>query len=150
MSDDYVVIVPRDPRHVPTREVQERVTALLRQIAPQAASVTVEAFAQVRFFNCGQNFKRVECPECSSEVTDWWRNRMDDDYRDGGFRLELYKTPCCGALVTLNDLIYDWPQAFGSFTWTVMNPNIGELTQPEGAALAAAAGAPLVVVRQRI
>jgi len=30
--------------------------------------------------------------------------------------------------VTLNDLEYDWPQAFGRFSWEVRNPDMGELT----------------------
>ena|SRR5450631_717952 len=151
MSDHSIVIVPRDPSFVPTDEQQQRVVGVLNRIAPAAESVTVEASPEVRFFDCGQNFEGLSCPHCESEISvEWWQDRMDDDTDGSGFRLGTYETPCCEALVTLNELIYDWPQAFGRFCWTVQNPNIGELTDAAKTELEVVAGFALVPIQQHV
>ncbi|NZD50784.1 hypothetical protein [Rhizobium leguminosarum] len=36
--------------------------------------------------------------------------------------------PCCGATVSLNDLRYVWPAAFGRFALEAHNPGIGDTT----------------------
>jgi len=75
---------------------------------------------------------------------------MNDGVLDGVFRLAHYRLPCCGSSVTLNDLEYDWPQAFGRFRWEVRNPNKGELVTSDRMAIEAAAGVPLVFVYKRL
>jgi hypothetical protein len=151
MSDDYILVIPRDPRYVPTLPVQRRVVELLAQLAPGAEDITAETSEEIRFFDCGENFERIGCPKCAGEIDlEWWHARMDADAQEGGFRLARYSLPCCGASVTLNDLEYDWPQAFGRFLWEVRNPDIGELTRAIRAELEVAADAPLVFVRQRL
>jgi hypothetical protein len=53
---------------------------------------------------------------------------MDEDYDyDNGFRLGKHSTPCCNALYTLHDLVYEWPQGFGRFALEARNPGIGKL-----------------------
>jgi hypothetical protein len=151
MSDHFIIVVPRDPRLVPTDEVRRRVVLMLNRIAPSAENVTAEVSPQVQFFDCGQNFSRQLCPRCSAEISiDWWQERMNDDYDGIGFRLDSYETPCCAKSVNLNELIYDWPQAFGRFSWTVQNPNIGELTDATKLELEAVAGFALVAIRQHV
>jgi hypothetical protein len=151
MSDHFIVVVPCDPRLVPTDEVQRRVVGALSRIAPSAERVTAYASPQVQFFDCGQNFEKVSCPHCTCEIgIDWWQERMSDDTDGVGFRLDSYETPCCAKSVNLNDLIYDWPQAFGRFSWTVQNPHIGELTDAAKLELEAIAGFALVPINQRV
>jgi hypothetical protein len=151
VSDHFIVVVPRDPRLVPTDEVQRRIVGVLNRIAPSAENVMAEVSPQVQFFDCGQNFQRVSCPHCSSEIgVDWWQERMDDDADGIGFRLDSYGAPCCAKSVNLNELIYDWPQAFGRFGWTVQNPNIGELTDAAKLELEAAAGFGLMLIQQHV
>ena len=151
MSDDFIRVIPRDPRHVPTPQVQRRVVELLAQWAPGAEDITAETSEEIRFFDCGENFKQIGCPKCVAEIDlEWWHARMDDDAQEGSFRLARYKLPCCGGSVTLNDLEYDWPQAFGRFSWEVRNPDIGELTSANRTELEVAAGVPLVFIRQHL
>ena len=151
MSDDFLVIVPRDPRQVPPTDAQQRVLEALARIAPNAEESTSEASEVVRFFDCGSNFERIICPRCSAEVDlEWWQDRMDEDSTDDGFLLATYAMPCCGASTTLHELVYDWPQTFGRFNWEVRNPEIGELTESNKADLEAAAGMKLVFVRQHL
>src|SRR5438132_640313 len=122
MSDDVILIIPRDASYVPALSVQRRVVELLVQWAPDAEDISAEASEGIHFFDCGENFQRIGCPKCAAEIDlEWWHVRMNDDAQEGCFRLARYPLPCCGASVTLNDLEYDWPQAFGRFRWEVRN-----------------------------
>ena len=151
MSDDFIVVVPRDPMLVPTREAQRRVAEVLCRLAPNAEDSTAEASEDIQLFDCGENFERLSCPLCSADLSiDWWHERLDDDAKGDGFQLAPYKLPCCGGTATLNELIYDWPQAFGRFRWEVANPDIGALSDADKSALEAAAGFELVLIRQHI
>ena len=151
MSDDFIVIVPGDPTHVPSEGTQLQVSVLLRRFAPSADSITSNVETAVQFYDCGGNFERIFCPHCRSDITiDWWQECMDADFNGEGFRLGNFETPCCHALINLNALIYDWPQAFGSFSWTMQNANIGELTEGVKAEIEAAVGVPIVVIHQHV
>jgi hypothetical protein len=151
VSDDFLIVVPRDPTHVPSIESQNRLIEVLRQIAPKADEVTFEAVEQIRLFDAGENLVRVVCPSCDSELEmSWWQDCLDEDFRAQGFRLERYALPCCGARLNLNELAYDWPQAFGRFSAEVRNPNIGELGSGERARLEQALGVPITVVRRHL
>jgi hypothetical protein len=151
MSDDFIVLVPRDPSWVATSDVQQRVTTILKRLAPSADSITPEVSEAIRFHDAGANFEHIRCPRCGSEISiDWWQDRMDDDSEGDGYRLSSYATPCCGEPLTLSDLTYEWPQAFGRTSWTVQNSNLGELNQAAKAELEKAAGFPLIVVRQHL
>src|SRR5262249_58649745 len=75
----------------------------------------------------GGNHERILCPSCGVEIpTEWWQERMDEDY-ENGFKLAAYPVPCCNARKTLHELSYEWPQGFGRFALDAMNPNIGRL-----------------------
>ncbi|WSH63252.1 hypothetical protein U8Q05_16350 [Rhizobium ruizarguesonis] len=45
-----------------------------------------------------------------------------------GFKDLNTVAPCCGATVSLNDLRYVWPAAFGHFALEAHNPGIGDTT----------------------
>jgi hypothetical protein len=47
---------------------------------------------------------------------------------------------CCGARVSLNELNYIWPAAFGRFALEAMNPNLRDLTPAQESALSEAVG----------
>jgi len=149
MSDDFIVLVPSDPDVAASSEVQLRVAALLKRLAPSADSITPEVTDAIRFHDAGTNFEHIRCPRCGAGISiDWWQDRLDEDSDGEGFRLDSYPTPCCGNSRTLNQLEYDWPQAFGRSSWTVDNANIGEIDAAAKAELDAAAETPLVVIRQ--
>ena len=127
MSDNWIALIPEDPRFVPDAASQRRARARLAEIAPQADEISIKVSAKVEFFDCGANFERVSCPWCRVEIPlAWWQARMDEDYSDG-FKLANYATPCCAASCTLHELVYEWPQGFGQFALDVMNANIGKL-----------------------
>jgi hypothetical protein len=127
MSDDWISIIPEDPKFIPDGRKRSRARDRLAEIAPHAEKIEIKLYEKVEFFNSGANFERIDCPSCRSEIPIvWWGDRMDEDYANG-FPLARYTTPCCGKLHTLHELVYDWPQGFGLFALDAMNPEIGIL-----------------------
>jgi len=151
MSDQFLTIVPTDPMHVPTPIVQRQLADALRLLAPRADEIACESFDQPQFIDAGANFERVVCPRCSAELNlDWWQSRMDEDWNEDGFALAPYSLPCCGGDATLNELLYDLPQAFGRFKCTATNPAIAELSSAQKTDLEHLVGVPLTVVNQHL
>lgn len=127
MPDNWIALVPEDPRLVPDAANQRRARDRFAEIAPEADEIEIKVFEKVVFFDCGGNFERICCPACGEEIpVEWWQDRMDEDH-DDGFKLVAYVAPCCGKKSTLNDFVYEWPQGFGRFALDAMNPSIGKL-----------------------
>lgn len=127
MSDNWIVLVPEDPRFVPDPVHQQRARDRFAELAPEADEIEIKISENVAFFDCGTNLERICCPSCGAEIqVEWWQDRMDED-QDTGFKLAAYATPCCGKKATLNELVYDWPQGFGRFALDAMNPEFGKL-----------------------
>ncbi len=128
MSDHFMTLIPEDPRYVPDESRRVRAIARFLEIAPNADKIEVELSDQVIFFDCGENFEQVRCPSCDVELPiDWWQERMSEDHVGQGFKLDKYQTPCCDSSCTLHQLTYKWPQGFGRFALSAMNPRIGDL-----------------------
>lgn len=151
MSDNWIALIPKDPRHVPDAVRQIRARDRFAEIAPAADEIEITVSEHIEFFDCGVNLERIRCPSCNAEIsTEWWQDRMDDDYVDGGFRLAEYSTPCCGARHSLDQFLYEWPQGFARFAIDAMNPNIGKLSDEQEAEFEEILGAPLRVIYQHI
>jgi hypothetical protein len=151
MSDNWIAIIPKDPRHVPDATRLKRARDRFAEIAPDADEIEIKISDQIEFFDCGANLERITCPSCNAEIsTEWWQDRMDDDCVDGGFALARYSTPCCGATHSLDQLLYEWPQGFARFAIDAMNPNIDKLSGEHEAEFAEILGMPLRVIYQHI
>ncbi|WGW03954.1 hypothetical protein [Tropicibacter oceani] len=138
MSDDWIYFVPKSPRHVPSKKETKAALNLLEEMMPDADEVEIVRTEGIQFFNCGGNFQSVACPHCRAALDlDWWGRTMSSDYDEKtGFRLKKRKMPCCSKFLpcfskfaSLDELIYDFHQAFGCFAFSVMNPNIGEMSE---------------------
>src|SRR5438045_8303449 len=115
MSDNWITLIPEDPRFVPDQAKQFRARERFAEIASDAEEIDVKVSETIQFFDCGGNFERILCSACRSQIPiSWWQERMNEDYADG-FQLSLYATPCCAARCTLHELTYEWPQGFGRF-----------------------------------
>jgi len=149
MSDNWIRLVPTDPHYVPDRARQIRARARFGEIAPEG-KIGAAVFDTVAFFDCGGNFEAIRCPACGAELpVEWWQRCMEEDY-GAGFRLATYVLPCCGAACTLNDLGYQWPQAFGRFALEALNPGVGALGDEHKKELEEILGAELRVVYQHL
>src|SRR5713226_5046473 len=94
MSEHYITLVPEDPRFVPEAANQLRARHRFAEIV-QANEIEIIVSEKIKFFDCGENFGRILCPSCHSEIAvAWWKQRMNDDYAKG-FILAAYATPCC-------------------------------------------------------
>jgi hypothetical protein len=147
MSDNYIVLVPQQPEYVPPREAQKKALALMKELAPNE-EVQAQISKEIRFIDCGENFERVLCPECSAEIPhDWWSEQMGEEF-ENGVPLRKRVLPCCRSQTTLAELKYEWPQAFGRFSLSVMNPQIGTLSKETVAKFEEVLGCPLQTIYQ--
>lgn len=126
VSDGWLIIVPLDPLAAPEAGAVEAARQVVEDGLPDAHEVTVEAASNPQFIDAGVNFERVTCPFCGADLGDWWPVAMQDANKRDFEELSLV-TPCCGTHTTLNDLSYDWPQAFSRLSIHAMNPNVREL-----------------------
>jgi hypothetical protein len=150
VSDNWIALIPEDPRFIPDAAKQSRARDRFTEIAPEADEIEIKAGEKVEFFDCGANYERILCPSCRSEILiAWWQDRMDEDYGNG-FMLASYATPCCRAQYTLHDLVYEWPQGFGRFALAAMNPNIGKLEERHKQEFEEILGTKLRVIYQHI
>jgi hypothetical protein len=163
MSDNWIALIPEDPRFVPDAAKRQRARDRFAEIAPDADELEIKVTEKIEFFDCGANFERVLCASCGAGIPgDWWQDRMDEDSGvDGwqdrmdedsgdGFKLASYATPCCGKKCTLHELVYEWPQGFGRFALDAMNPNIGELEDKYKREFETILGTKLRVIYQHI
>jgi hypothetical protein len=150
MSDNWITLIPEDPRFVPEEERRVRARDRFAEIASEADEINIKVSEKVLFYDCGQNFERVCCPACGCEIqATWWQDRMDEDNADG-FKLAKYFVPCCETGCTLHDLVYEWPQGFGRFALDAMNPNIGKLEDRHKQEFEEILGTKLRVIYQHI
>jgi len=150
MSDNWITLIPDNPRFVPDLIKQAQARERFAEIAPAADSVEIKVCQKVEFFDCGGNFERILCPSCRLEIpVRWWQLRMEQDYSDG-FMLGEFRTPCCTKPVTLNDLIYEWPQGFARFALDAMNPRFGMLDEKYKEELERILGTNLRVIYQHL
>ncbi len=150
MSDNWIKLVPTDPHFVPSDQAAEAAEQYFNDIAPDVEEIKLQTSSKIRFFDNGANFERVSCPSCDSQLPiEWWQEHLDRDI-ENGFKLDKYKLPCCNVEHDLNELKYDWAQAFGRFALEAMNPNIGQLTKANVAEFEQILGSSLRVVYQHI
>ena len=152
MSDNWIMIVPRLPKHVPSPDKTEAALGLLEKSMPDAEEIEVIQEEHVQFFDCGANLDTINCPQCSANIGfDWWEETMSLDCdEETGFRLDVYPVPCCSKPVALSELVYQFHQAFGCFALSAMNPNIEKLPDDAHKEIEAALGCEVSVVYQHI
>ncbi len=149
MSDHFLVVIPADPE-AELPETAEAVRAALEGMAGGDES-QVKNYGKLQFIDAGTNFEGIACPACAAaiDVKTTWHAWMDEDWHgEEGFHLHAHETPCCGAEVSLNDLVYHFPQGFARWFVSARNPNRGPLTAEEVAKLEAIAGLSLRAIYQ--
>ena len=149
MSDHILLYVPADPFWQPSRADAEEAVSLLKSIAPEAVDVEPIFEDTVRFYDPGQNFSGVECSSCGANAEEWWGDAMELAHASGFTNLTV-EAPCCGTAVSLNNLRYVWPAAFGRFALQVRNPNMGDTTEEQDRGVADCLGTTLRKIWVRI
>jgi hypothetical protein len=139
MSDNWLRYVPVDPYFQPLPDSAAAAEAMLRQFLPQAEAVSSRFHATVTFVDPGANWSGVECPACGTDAEPWFGDALSAAAESGFATLDL-TAPCCGTAVSLNDLRYPWPAAFGRYVLEAMNPGVAALTPDQLARLGAVVG----------
>lgn len=152
MSDNWILIVPKLPKHVPSPDNAEAALKLLQNLMPDADEIEIVQSEQIQFFDCGANLETITCPRCSANIDfGWWGNTMSSDFDEkSGFQLSEYRLPCCAASTSLNELTYAFHQAFGCFALRAMNPNIGKMSDGAVSEIEAVLDCDVTVVYQHI
>ena len=130
MSTSVILLIPTDPEFVPATLSQEQATALLASLLQDATGVvTARVTEYVEFIAQGENFERIVCPSCSTELAiPWWHEAMSKAYERRFTDLSV-NTPCCHTATSLNDLQYEWPAGFARFVLELYEPFVRD---PEG------------------
>ncbi|MCS0581664.1 hypothetical protein NX784_08670 [Massilia pinisoli] len=128
MSDSYLRYVPNDPAFVPQAEAACEAVRFLGKLA-SAGTIETRISETVMFVDAGENWDGVCCPTCGADADAWWSTAMDAAWQSQFACLDV-RAQCCGNQVSLNELRYGWPVAFGKFVLEVRNAGIPRL-QPE-------------------
>jgi hypothetical protein len=151
MSDNVLKIVPRDPRFRPSEEASTAAKQLLRTMIPHHDSLEAKKQDGIVFVDCGENHERTTCPACGADVGEHWSRWMNDSYRQSRFQDRKVVVSCCGAAVDLNDLVYQFPMGFASWSIEVWNPDPAIFMSAEDERLIEAAlGTPVRQVMARV
>jgi hypothetical protein len=134
MSDNWLQLIPSDPYFLPDEEKAESARQLFASFVPQSDQISAEAKDAVEFFHPGSNWSGVECPSCGADAESWWEEAFDAAEGEG-FGSLICIAGCCGAEVSLNELRYVWPAAFGSFALVALNPKVENLSVEQKTAL---------------
>ena len=130
MSDNWLKFIPVDPSWQPTPDAADQAAELLASMAPDG-EISVDFMEKIELFHPYGNWSGVECPSCGADAEGWWGDAVSRAAELDFTKLEV-TTPCCGSTVSLNDLHYVWPTAFGRFVLEAMNPNIENTTAEQG------------------
>jgi hypothetical protein len=149
MSKNWLRYVPSDPHFQPTVSAAESARALLQTILPEAEEVTIELFENPAFIDPGSNWSGVCCSSCGADAEAWWTEAMSTAAEQNFASLDTV-APCCQAKVSLNDLTYAWPAAFGRFVLDAMNPNVGRISDDQVNLLGNALGCSVREVSQHL
>jgi len=123
MSDNFLILIPIDPLYIPSPDRAQAANDYLLSILPAAEDIIWMSSDTVTFVDQGMNFERVSCPACGTELAiSNWQQMMDAAYETQFADLNV-TMPCCGASGSLNDLHYEWPAGFASFSLEAFNPN---------------------------
>jgi hypothetical protein len=120
MSDNFLRYVPTNPEFRPTERGADLGKTLLASLFPGAESVSATFEDGVRFFDPGGNLQTISCAHCGANCLPWWGDAMERA-AETRFSNLVVTSGCCDVAVNLNDLLYDWPAAFGRFSLEVSN-----------------------------
>src|SRR5579885_452445 len=123
VSVNTLILIPTEPTYRPGSVLAEQAKALFKTFVPQAKEITIQETEEIQFVATGENLERIICPFCKSLLDEqWWIAAMDTAYETTKFANLTVTLPCCGRVVSLNDLCYDWPTGFACFQLIARDP----------------------------
>lgn len=129
MSDNIVKIVPKDPFCIISKSALHKAVVFLNANI-YCDSIKFECNTTPKFVDCGSNLESITYPNCGEMLSfDWWSEAMSKAAENAFTVLET-ELPCCGKVISLNDLEYYFPCGFACCMIDLLNPScdIGEGT----------------------
>jgi len=124
VSDDFIRLIPMDAAWQPPRLSADAATSYVSDLFAGSGrsvdEVTSEYFDTVTLIDAGVNTSKAKCHLCNQSIDLDWVFEVINELDASLANLDVV-SPCCGAVVSLNDLDYDWPMGFARFEITVMN-----------------------------
>lgn len=65
MSDNWILIVPKLPEHVPSSDQAHAALELLKETITNADEIEIVQKEHVQFFDCGANLETITCRRCT-------------------------------------------------------------------------------------
>ena len=151
VSDFYIRLIPTDNQWQPAPESAAAATSYVAGLfsGPEddVDEVEHEFYDQITLIDAGENTTRMSCSNCAGDIDVHW---FFDLVEENGERFDSLdvRVPCCGAIVALDSLRYDWPVGFARFEVCAMNPTRAkyELDAAELADVAALLGHPVTQI----
>ncbi|MBA3874542.1 MAG: hypothetical protein H0X30_35885 [Anaerolineae bacterium] len=141
MTDNFLILIPTDPQYIPSPDRAQAANDYLLSVLT-ADDIVWMSSDTVTFVDQGMNFERVICPICGTELAiPDWQQMMDAAYAAHFSDLAI-TMPCCGANSSLNDLHYEWPAGFASFSLEAFNP-VADLNDQQLQTVAEILGCPV-------
>jgi hypothetical protein len=150
MSDNWVVFIPSEPEFVPSPHAQIAARDLVKSWAPEADEIESAVTDAIEFVDAGANASTVLCPVCGAALDPEWAYDSIGAAHNKGFSDLIVLSPCCGSTISLNELIWDWPQGFARFQLAAMNPNFGRVSDAQVGQLEAVVGTPIRVIYRHL
>ncbi|NJC84442.1 hypothetical protein [Planosporangium mesophilum] len=151
MSDGYIRLIPADPTWQPTPEAAAAAVAYVARLfsgpTDDVEHVDHEFYDRVTLIDAGENTTRITCSRCEGDIDLEWFYDLIEESGESFDNLDA-RAPCCGAVVSLDTLRYDWPVGFARFEVSAMNPTRAkyELDAQELADVAALLGHPVTQI----
>jgi hypothetical protein len=130
MSDTFLKLVPLDPNFVPGSREQAEAVALLSTAFPDGEDVEAEVYDTVTFIDNGENTEAIICTVCgrslefADELAAEVMGQVNDAIDAGSISTQTITMPCCGSIVAVTSLRFDWPAGFARFELSIRNPNV--------------------------
>lgn len=153
MSTDLITFVPKDPMVRLDDATLDAARAWFATLGGRNGEVTSESHEQPHFYDAGGNFGAIGCPKCGETfpIADWGEWMGEDVSADKqSFNLSTRMMGCCGVSVTLNDLNYEWPMAFGKTALVGRDMDIGIVSEDMRHQAEAVMGTSVTVVYSHI
>jgi len=124
VSDSYIRVIPTDPGWQPTQKAAVAAVAYVAGLfagpGDDVEEVEHRFYDRVTLIDAGESTTRISCSRCDGEIgLRWFYDAAGDN--EAGLGCLDARVPCCGAVVSLATLRYDWPVGFARFEVTAMN-----------------------------
>lgn len=158
MSTFSIIVFPTDPFWVPSRDRADATAAVFAHLVTDEPGLVpeVHTYEHLMFESAGADFGTATCPDCGAVVATnpedmaWFAEQIHgiDPNVTGPSMLEV-TMPCCQQVRSINDLMYDPPAGFASWSMSARDPRY-EIGARQRALIAAALGHEIRVVEARV